>query len=46
MFDACHKFDFKLVLIETHKNWRPVDKWSCSDRTYVFDRLYMFHPRL
>jgi hypothetical protein len=32
-------------LQKKHKNWRPVYRSSCSDRTYVFEVIYMFYQR-
>jgi hypothetical protein len=28
---AVHKFDFRLVIKETHNKWRPLERKSCSD---------------
>jgi hypothetical protein len=43
---AVHKFDFKLVMNETHNKWRPVHVKlrHAVIETHVYDRSYIFSP--
>jgi hypothetical protein len=38
------KFDLRLVMNQTPKIWRLVERRSCSDRDKFFDRIYLFFP--